>query len=131
MPKEKEDKKKKKKQQKPPKKNDKKEDKPIAWADPPKPRAPTTLELITKATQEMESSIFPQNIRQMQCNTLVMPSVIKESYFPPKAPNEVATLIESALVYQHAANYMMAIKTLEDARDIWRKLEPWEPPVKT
>ena len=40
---------------------------------------------------------------------------------PPQAPSEVATLIESTLVYQHSANYEMAIKTLEEARDLWRR----------
>jgi len=39
---------------------------------------------------------------------------------PPQSPKEVAALIESTLVYQNAANYEMAIKTLEEARDKWR-----------
>ena len=43
---------------------------------------------------------------------------------PPEAPREVATLIESTLVYQNAANYEMAIKTLEEARDLWRRITP-------
>jgi hypothetical protein len=41
---------------------------------------------------------------------------------PPQAPKEVATLIESTLVYQNAANYEMAIKTLEEAREMWRRI---------
>ena len=43
---------------------------------------------------------------------------------PPQvqAYPEVATLIESTIVYQNSANYEMAIKTLEEARDMWRKL---------
>ena len=45
-----------------------------------------------------------------------MPSLIKEVYFPPDAPSEIATLIESALVYQHATSYEMAINSLETAR---------------
>ena len=32
----------------------------------------------------------------------------------------MATLIESSLVYQNDANYEMAIRTLKQARDIWR-----------
>lgn len=43
---------------------------------------------------------------------------------PPQAPPEVATLIESTLVYQNSANYEMAIKTLEEARDLWRRTTP-------
>jgi len=52
-----------------------------------------------------------------------MPSIIKEVFFPPEAPQEVATLIESSLVYQNSANYMMAIKATESARQIWRDIE--------
>ena len=49
-----------------------------------------------------------------------MPSVIKEVFFPPEAPQEVATLIESSIVYQNDANYEMAVRSLKQARDIWR-----------
>lgn len=52
-----------------------------------------------------------------------MPSIIKEVFFPPEAPHEVATLIESALVYQNSANYQMAVRSLEQARDLWRQIE--------
>ncbi len=72
----------------------------------------------------MKESIFPQNIRQEQCNPGIMPNIIKEVFMPPEAPREVATLIESTLVYQNAANYEMAIKTLEEARDLWRRITP-------
>ena len=51
-----------------------------------------------------------------------MPSIIKEVFFPPEAPHEVATLIESALVYQNSANYQMAVRSLEEARDLWRNI---------
>lgn len=51
-----------------------------------------------------------------------MPSIIKEVFFPPEAPHEVATLIESALVYQNSANYQMAVRSLEQARDMWRDI---------
>ena len=64
MPKPKTDKKKKKKKAKPPaRKKDKKPQKKTMWADPPRPKCSTTLQLITKATEEMESSVFPENIR--------------------------------------------------------------------
>ena len=68
----------------------------------------------------MNSSTFPQNIRQEQCNPGIMPNIIKEVFMPPKAPPEVATLIESSLVYQHSANYEMAIKTLEEVKDLMK-----------
>jgi len=58
-----------------------------------------------------------------------MPTIIKEVYFPPSSKyQDVATLIESALVYQNSANYEMAIKAFENARDMWRTLE--NPPKK-
>ena len=62
----------------------------------------------------------PQNIRQNESNAAVAPNVIKQVYMPPQSPKEVAALIESTLVYQNAANYEMAVKTLEEARDKWR-----------
>ena len=60
------------------------------------------------------------NSKQDQQNAGIMPSIIKEVFFPPEAPQEVATLIESSLVYQNDANYEMAIRSLNQARDIWR-----------
>ena len=67
------------------------------------------------------------NIRGEHCNPGVMPTIIKEVYFPPDAPMEVATLMESSLVYQNSANYEMAVKSLEMARDSWRILAIPEP----
>ena len=48
--------------------------------------------------------------------------IIKEVYFPPDAPREVATLMESSLVYHNSANYEMAVKSLEDARELWKRM---------
>lgn len=52
-----------------------------------------------------------------------MPTIIKEVFMPPDAPSEVATLIESSLVYQNSANYEMAVKSIEMARNQWRNIE--------
>ena len=52
-----------------------------------------------------------------------MPTIIKEVFMPPDAPSEVATLIESSLVYQNSANYEMAVKSLEMAKSLWRSIE--------
>lgn len=55
-----------------------------------------------------------------------MPNVIKEVFMPPSVPrdiesrNEIATRIESALVYQNSGNYDMAVKALEEAREMWQ-----------
>jgi hypothetical protein len=125
MPKEKkeDDKKKKKAAKKAPKaKKGEKPPPPLRWADVPEPSGPTTLDLIRKATKDVNDNIFPQNIRGEHCNPGVMPTIIKEVFFPPDAPMEVATLMESSLVYQNSANYEMAVKSLEMARDRWRIL---------
>ncbi len=70
----------------------------------------------------MAESIFPNNIRAMQCNPGVAPCIIKEVFFPPEGPHEVATLIESAIVYQNTANYEMAVSSYERSRDLWREI---------
>ena len=48
--------------------------------------------------------------------------VIKEVYFPPESPSEVATLIESGLVYQNSAQYEMAIECFTKAKSSWLDL---------
>lgn len=68
----------------------------------------------------MAENIFPSNIRGSQSNAGVAPCIIKEVFFPPEAPKEIATLIESAFVYQNTANYEMALNTLEKGREEWR-----------
>lgn len=59
------------------------------------------------------------NLRGDQGNPCVAPCVIKEVYFPPEAPCEVATLIESALVYQNYANFELAVDCFEKAKSLW------------
>ena len=93
------DKKKKAKKAAPKKGKDEKPPKPIVWADVPDSTGPDTLDLIRKAEADVNENIFPKHIRADQCNPGVMPTVIKEVFFPPDAPQEVATLMESALVY--------------------------------
>ena len=87
----------------------------------PKPDPKTyTLDLVRQAAKEMQENVFPMHALGDQSNPGILPSIIKEVFWPPEAPSEVATLIESALVYQNSANYEMASKSLEDARSIWR-----------
>ena len=49
------------------------------------------------------------------------PCIIKEVYFPPDAPKDVATLIESAIVYQNTGYFEQAIDCFEKARQGWRE----------
>jgi hypothetical protein len=126
----------------------KKDEKPppvMRWADAPTDDAPTTLELMREVTKDLDERVFPANIRTDCSNPGIMPVIIKEVYFPPdtnidrldpvskkedkdrsKKLQEIATLIESALVYQNTANYEMAIKSFEDARSNWRNLNKKE-----
>lgn len=69
----------------------------------------------------MVTNVFPNNIRGDQCNSGVAPCIIKEVFFPPDAPHDIATLIESAIVYQNTANYEMAVHSFEQARAKWRE----------
>ena len=93
-------KKKKKAQKKPPqRKKDEPPPKPVKWADEPKKPEPSTLDLIRQARHDLVDNVFPCNIRGEQCNSGVAPCIIKEVFFPPEAPHEIATLIESAIVY--------------------------------
>ena len=124
----------------------KKDEKPppvMRWADPPTADPPTTLELMREVEKDLDERIFPANIRMDQCNPGIMPVIIKEVFFPPdtsldrvdpttgkedkertKQLQEIATLIESSIVYQNTAHYEMAIDSLEKARSQWRQLNP-------
>ena len=123
MPKDKKDKKDKKKKaaKKQAGKKDEKPKPPTKWAGPPVPQPATTLDLMRECQNELQRD-YPMSLKQDSCNTGVMPTIIKEVFMPPEAPSTVATLMESALVYQNSANYKMAVHSLEQARDEWRAL---------
>jgi len=93
--------KKKKKQAKkaPARKKDEPPPKPIKWADAPREPPPVTLDLIRQARKDIVENVFPSNIRGEMCNSGVAPCIIKEVYYPPDAPHNIATLVESAIVY--------------------------------
>jgi len=48
--------------------------------------------------------------------------IIKEVYFPPEAPLEVATLIESAIVYQNDGNFIQAVDCLVKGKNKWAEI---------
>ena len=110
MPKpEDEDDKKKKKAKKAASKKDGPPPKPIKWADGPPKYVENTMHHMQNARKDQTENTFPLNIMGDQGNPGVAPCIIKEVYFPPEAPCEVATLIESALVYQNSSNFEMAV----------------------
>ena len=104
-----------------PKKGDEKP-KTYKWADGPPRYIKTTYHHINEANQAISENMFPMNARGDQGNPGVTPCVIKEVYFPPESPSEVATLIESALVYQSDSNFEMSIDCFEQARETWLRI---------
>ena len=93
--------------------------KPIKWADGPPVYVKSTVHHMAQARQDQVENIFPLNIRGDQGNPGIAPCIIKEVYFPPEAPCEVSTLVESALVYQNSANYELAIECFTQAKAKW------------
>ena len=80
----------------------KKDEKPFKgyrWEDKPPMHIKNTIHFIQEAKIKLMENVFPADIRADQCNPGVAPCIIKEVYLPPQAPEEVATLIESAVVY--------------------------------
>jgi hypothetical protein len=102
-------------------KKDDKPFKPIKWADGPPKYEKNTYHWMVEASQDLAENLFPLNLRGDQGNPGVAPCIIKEVYFPPDSPMEVATLIESGLVYQNDANYEMAVECFEKAKESWVK----------
>ena len=96
--------------------------KPIKWAEAPGLPEPVTLDIIRKARKDIVENLFPSNIRGEMCNSGVAPCIIKEVYFPPDAPHDIATLIESAIVYQNTGYFEQAIDCFEKGRNGWREL---------
>ena len=92
-------KKKKKEKKQAQRKKDEPPPKPVKWADAPQKPELNTVELIRNVTRDLTSNVFPNNIRGDQCNSGVAPCIIREVFFPPESPHEIATLVESAIVY--------------------------------
>lgn len=87
----------------PQRKKDEPPPKPIKWAGPPEKTPLQTVQLMQQAKKNIVENVFPSNSRGQSCHSGVAPVIIKEVFFPPVAPPEIATLIESALVYQNNA----------------------------
>jgi len=43
------------------------------------------MELLNKAAKEMQENVFPMSLRGDQQNAQIMPSIIKEVFFPPES----------------------------------------------
>lgn len=86
--------------------------KPVKWAAGPPPKELTTSYHVAQARKGLCSNVFPMNARGDMGNPGIAPVIIKEVYFPPEAPEDVATLIESSLVYQNSSNFALAIECL-------------------
>lgn len=80
------------------------------------------IDHVKKEREEIVENTFPVSIKGAQGNPGIAPVIIKEVYFPPESPSEVATLIESGLVYQNSAQYEMAIECMNNARSEWLRI---------
>jgi hypothetical protein len=100
---------------KPPNKKDEKPKKIYPYAEyPPVKPEPNNLDHFSNYRAGLAQNTFSKHYSASQCNPGVGPCIIKEVLFPPDAPQEFATMIESGLVYQNTANYEMAIATFEE-----------------
>lgn len=80
------------------------------------------IDHVKKEREGLVENTFPISIKGCQGNPGIAPVIIKEVYFPPESPSEVATLVESGLVYQNSAQYEMAIECFNNARSTWLDL---------
>jgi hypothetical protein len=71
----------------------------IKWEEGPRKEYPHMFDHAKKERESLVENTFPISIKGAQGNPGIAPVVIKEVYFPPESPSEVATLIESGLVY--------------------------------
>lgn len=71
----------------------------IKWEEGPRKEYPYMLDHAKLQRESLVENTFPISIKGAQGNPGIAPVVIKEVYFPPESPTEVATLIESGLVY--------------------------------
>ena len=53
-----------------------------------------------------------------------IPCLIRECYYAPPCPKEVATLFEVALTHHNTSNYKAAVETYINAQDLWERVNP-------
>ena len=98
--------------------------KPIKYAPKPVPYPDATVKAVRDYIKTSEEPIIQQCTKNKVCNSHVAACLIKEVYFPPEAPLQVATLIESANVYLASEEYELAVSTFEEARELWKHETP-------
>lgn len=96
--------------------------KPIKWAEMPSKSGAASDVHFREKRKQLMSSTFPNYFKASHCNPGVGPCIIKEVLFPPEAPSEIATFLESANVYHANASYELAINTYDTAQSKWRSL---------
>ena len=97
--------------------------KPIKWGAKPEPQPPSSYEIFKTEKENMEKPVFPNYSKNAFGNSFVAPCIIKEVLFPPDAPPDVASLLESANTYHANADYELALKCFEEARKSWKSIE--------
>jgi hypothetical protein len=74
-------------------------------------------------SKTLVKSFNPQTALQSLSNPGVKPCLIREILLPPESPPTVSALIESSYVYQNSNNYVMALTTLDKAKNEWLDIE--------
>lgn len=54
-----------------------------------------------------------------------IPSLIREVFFPPPCPEEVAVLLDAALTYHNSANFELSVRSYIEAQHKWEFLRGW------
>jgi tetratricopeptide (TPR) repeat protein len=91
----------------------------VSSISPQRPR----YESFAEIRKNLNSSLFPENAKQMMSNPAIQPCLIREVFIPPPCPASIRALIESCFVYQSKGEYKSAIMSLIKARKDWLKLE--------
>ena len=91
----------------------------ISSVSPQRPR----YESFAEMRKNLNSSLYPENAKQMFSNPAIQPCLIREVYMPPPCPSSIRAMIESCFTYQSKGEYKNAVSTLVKARNDWLKLE--------
>lgn len=89
---------------------------------PERPR----YENFAEIRKNINSSLLPENAKQMLSNPAIQPCLIREVYMPPTCPPVIRSMIESCFVYQSKGEFKNALSTLIKSKKDWMKLENTE-----
>eukprot|EP00743_Colponemidia_sp_Colp-15_P006304 GILK01006783.1.p1 GENE.GILK01006783.1~~GILK01006783.1.p1 ORF type:complete len:750 (-),score=105.49 GILK01006783.1:60-2240(-) len=68
----------------------------------------------------LQQEVRPETAKTVFVNPDIKPTVIREILYPPPAPQQIAMLLESALMYQNTSRYASSIQSYKDAWAAWK-----------